>query len=113
MNSIPGAYRSSKAEGERAGLLEDVLRSCVYRLYQDPGRGNHGLCPAISSNSELCNNMNFMLLAVAFQFLRVGDSLSASELLERLDKSAAVGDNVHFCDRKLTELACPDLEIDC
>lgn len=57
--------------------------------------------------------MNFVFLAVAFQFLRVGDSLSASELLERFDNSIEVGDNVDYCAGKLTELACSDLEIDC
>ncbi|KAL0632091.1 hypothetical protein Q9L58_009023 [Maublancomyces gigas] len=64
------------AEGERTGLLEDVLCGCLYRSWSDPGRGTQ---------------------AVAFQFLRVGDSLLASELLERLDNSAKVGDNVDCC----------------
>ncbi|KAL0631443.1 hypothetical protein Q9L58_009688 [Maublancomyces gigas] len=61
------------AEGERNGMLEDVLRGCVEKLEKDLERGKQ---------------------AVAFHFSRVGNDLAAQELLDRLDNSATVGDNV-------------------
>lgn len=42
--------------------------------------------------------------AVAFHFSRVGDDLAAQELLERLDNSATVGDNVDCLGGEETRL---------
>ncbi|KAL0630726.1 hypothetical protein Q9L58_010425 [Maublancomyces gigas] len=60
-------------EGEPRGTLEMVIRDCVAAIEADPTRGN---------------------AAVSFHFSRVGDDPAAIALLQNLDDSATVGDNV-------------------
>ncbi|KAH0603261.1 uncharacterized protein H6S33_008265 [Morchella sextelata] len=60
-------------EGEREGLLADVIASCVERLAKDEQRGKQ---------------------AVSFHFSRVGNDKEAQKLLEKMDDSEAFGDHV-------------------
>lgn len=92
-------------DGEQEGLLEVVIQNCDDRLGQDDSRGKQGLCRVIFPNSQLSNNLNCMLLAVAFQFCRVGDDESARAILRKLGDSDHIGGVVSCIDSELTENA--------
>jgi len=57
-------------EGEREGLLKDVIKKCMEKLTSDTERGKH---------------------AVAFHFSRVGNDEEAQKFLEDLDNSPTIG----------------------
>ncbi|KAI5839385.1 hypothetical protein DFP73DRAFT_634587 [Morchella snyderi] len=60
-------------EGERAGLLEDVIGGCIDRLAKDDERGSQ---------------------AVSFHFSLVGNDRDAQRLLKKLDNSKTLGHHV-------------------
>jgi len=59
-----------EVEGERPGILENVIKKCISHVEEDPGKGEY---------------------SIAFHFSCVGEDEDARELLQRLDNDYMIG----------------------